>query len=88
MAIHTRSQFMPLALAPSTTYQIKTSAIGGLVCTGAGTFTISYTNDSGVTVTLPVITGVVNTWLALPFYLGTNGGTIVTGAGATGILAT
>lgn len=88
-SMHVRPQFMPLALpTASTTYLIKTSAIGGLLCTGAGTFTITYFNDQGAVITLPVITGVVNTWIDLPFYLGTNGGTITTGVGATGILAT
>lgn len=84
---HTRPQFSPLILAASSTYPITSAAIGGLLCTGAGTFTISYQNDQGVTVTFPVITGVVNTWIDLPFYLGNKGVQIVTGIGAAGILA-
>jgi hypothetical protein len=87
-AIHVRPQFTPMPLATaSTTYTINSSSIGGLLCTGAGTFTIAYRDDQGATVTLPVITGVVNTWIDLPFSLGTKGATIATGAGATGILA-
>lgn len=85
--IHVRPQFSPMPLAASTAYPINSTAIGGLLCTGAGTFTITYNNDQGATITLPVITGVVNTWIDLPFYLGNKGATITTGVGATGILA-
>lgn len=87
-ALHTRPQFTPMPLpTASTTYTINGSAIGGLFCTGAGTFTIAYKDDQGNTVTLPAITGVANTWVDLPFSLGTKGATITTGVGATGILA-
>lgn len=85
--LHTRPQYQPMALAASTVYPINSTAIGGLLCTGAGKFTISYNNDQGAVITLPVITGVVNTWIDLPFYLGNKGATITTGVGATGILA-
>lgn len=87
-AVHVRPQFTPLPLpTASTTYTINSASIGGLLCTGAGTFTITYINDAGTSVTLPVITGVANTWIDLPFYLGNKGATIATGVGATGILA-
>lgn len=88
MAGHNRPQFQPLAVPASATTPINTSAIGGLFCTGAGTFTINGTDDKGSTYVVVSFTGAANTWYDLPFFIGINGGTIVTGAGATGTLAT
>lgn len=88
MAGHTRPQFHPLPVAASATTPINTSAIGGLFCTGAGTFTINGTTDAGTPYVVVSFTGTANTWYDLPFFIGSNGGTIVTGVGATGTLAT
>lgn len=88
MAGHNRPQFQPLAFVASSTAPIKTTAIGGLFCTGAGTFTINGYNDQGVLFQIVSFTGVAGTWYDLPFFIGANGGNIVTGAGATGTLAT
>lgn len=88
MSLHTRPQFFPLQVVASDTAPIKSTSIGGFFCTGAGTVTINGTDDQGNAIVIVAFTAVANTWYALPFYIGTNGGTIVTGTGATGVLAT
>ena len=88
MSAHTRPQFQPLVLVASVTTSINTTAIGGLFCTGAGTFTINGLDDQGVLRQIVSFTGAPNTWYDLPFFIGANGGNVVTGAGATGTLAT
>lgn len=88
MSAHNRPQFQPLALVASATTPINTTAIGGLLCTGAGTFTINGTTDQGVPFQVVSFTGVAGTWYDLPFFIGANGGNVVTGVGATGTLAT
>lgn len=87
MAGHTQIMHQPLQVPASATTPIIAQNIGGLFCTGAGTFTINGTNDSGAPVQIVAFTGTANTWYELPFYIGANGGTIVTGVGATGVLA-
>jgi len=87
MSYHTRPQFQPLPVVASATAPINTPSIGGLFCTGAGTFTISGYNDQGVLTQVVSFTGVAGTWYDLPFFIGSRGGTIVTGAGAAGTLA-
>jgi hypothetical protein len=87
MSVHTRPQFQPQTVTASTTARINTSAIGGLFCTGAGVFTINGYNDQGVLTQIVSFTGVAGTWYDLPFFIGSNGGTVVTGVGATGTLA-
>jgi S-formylglutathione hydrolase FrmB len=88
MAGHNRPQFQPLVLVASATTPINTPAIGGLFCTGAGTFTINGLNEQGVLTQIVSFAGIANTWYDLPFFIGSNGGNVVTGAGATGTLAT
>ena len=88
MSLHTRPQFQPQQVEASTTAPIKSTSIGGFFCTGAGTVTINGTDDQGNSVVIVAFTGAANTWYDLPFYIGTNGGTIITGVGATGVLAT
>lgn len=87
MSSHIKPQYQPQVLAASSTILITAPVIGGLFCTGAGTFTFSYWNEQGVLVNFPAFTGVAATWYHMPFYFGPNGGQVVTGAGATGILA-
>lgn len=88
MSLHTRPQFQPLQVPASATTLIKTTSIGGFFSTGTGTVTINGTDDQGNAVVIVAFTAAANTWYDLPFYIGTNGGTIVTGVGATGVLAT
>lgn len=87
MAGHVQTMHLPLQVPASATTPINSQNIGGLFCTGAGTFTINGTNDQGQPVVIVAFTGVANTWYNLPFFIGINGGTIVSGAGATGVLA-
>lgn len=87
MSSHVRIQHYPQVLAASSTIPITANAIGGFLCTGSGNFTFSYYNDQGTLVNFPVIAGVAGTWYPMPFYFGPNGGQVVTGVGATGILA-
>ena len=88
MAGHVKLQYYPLVLPANATTTLVNSSIGGLFCTGGGTFTINALTEQGALVPVVSFTGVAGTWYFLPFYLGANGGNIVTGAGATGTLAT
>lgn len=87
MAQHIQMMHYPVQLAASTTTPIIAQNIGGIFCTGAGTFTVNGTTDQGASFQIVSFTGTANTWYALPFYIGPRGGTVVTGAGATGTLA-
>lgn len=87
MAGHVQTMHLPLQVPASATTPILAQNIGGLFCTGAGTFTINAFGPTGATVQVVSFTGTANTWYPLPFYLSSNGGNIVTGAGATGVLA-
>lgn len=87
MAGHVQIMHSPLQVPASATTPIPGQNIGGLFCTGAGTFTINGTTDLGQSFVVVTFTGAANTWYDLPFYIGPNGGTIVTSVGATGVLA-
>lgn len=88
MSFHTREQFFPMQVVASATAPIRSTSVGGFFATGAGTVTINGTDDQGNAIVIVSFTAAANTWYELPFYIGTNGGTIVTGVGATGVLAT
>jgi len=77
----------PVVLPASSTTPIVGQVIGGIFCTGAGTFTVNGTDDQGNAFQIVSFTGTANTWYPLPFYIGPRRGTVVTGAGATGTLA-
>lgn len=80
-----RRRYTPIIVTAGSTTKFSSNQIGGFFCTTAGTIVITTVDDRGNTVTFPTITVAVNTWYELPFYLGTNGGTITT-VGAAGIL--
>ena len=89
MSMHVRRQYQPLVVAASSTTDIKTSAIGGFFATGAGTVTINGTTDRGDPIVIvPAFIASAGVWYELPFFIGARGGTIVTGVGAAGVLAT
>lgn len=87
MAGHNQIMHQPLQVPASATTPIRAQNIGGLFCTGAGTFTINGTTDLGQSVQIVSFTATANTWYDLPFYIGPNGGNIVSGVGAKGVLA-
>jgi hypothetical protein len=87
MSGHEQRMHYPLAVPASATTPIRANNIGGLFCTGAGTFTINGTDDQGNSIVIVAFTGAANTWYELPFWIGANGGSIVTGVGAAGTLA-
>lgn len=87
MAGHTQIMHLPLQVPASATTPILAQNIGGFFATGAGTVTINGTTDLGAPVVIVSFTATANTWYTLPFYIGPNGGTIVTGVGSTGVLA-
>ena len=87
MAGHIQMMHYPVVLLASATTPIIGDNIGGIFCTGAGTFTVNGTTDQGAAFQIVSFTGVAGTWYALPFYIGPRGGTVVTGSGATGTLA-
>lgn len=87
MAGHTQIMHLPLQVPASATTPINNQNIGGFFATGAGTVTINGTTDLGAPFVVVSFTATANTWYSLPFYIGPNGGTIVTGVGATGVLA-
>lgn len=82
-------RYNPLVVGSGVTAQITGSRIGGFLCitSTSGTITIVRNNEDGTTTTiisaLPVSAG---TWIDLPFYLSSHGGTITT-ANCTGVLA-
>lgn len=82
-----QAEYLTLLVGASTTTPLRCNSIGGLFCTGAGTFTITGTDDQGNVVPIVAFTGTANTWYDLPFWLGANGGSITTGAGATATIA-
>ena len=89
MSFHTRLQYYPLQLAASVTVPVLNSAIGGVFCVTSGTITVSGYDDQGVLrVVVPAFSPAAGTWTPLPFWIGANGGTVTTGAGFTGVLAT
>jgi len=83
-----KCHYTPQVVVASANAPIRSTFIGGFFCTGAGTVTINAFNDQGTLVQVVSFTAAANTWYDLPFLLGANGGTIVTGVGATGTLAT
>lgn len=87
MVGHSQIMHLPLIVPASATTPILAQNIGGFFATGAGTVTINGTTDLGAPITIVSFTATANTWYSLPFYIGPNGGTIVTGVGATGTLA-
>lgn len=87
MAGHTQIMHQPLQVPASATTPILSQNIGGFFATGAGTVTINGTTDLGAPFVVISFTTTANTWYELPFYIGPQGGSIVTGVGATGVLA-
>lgn len=77
----------PLPVAANSSAEIKSSRVGGFLCTTSGTLTIVRNNEDGTTTTLINAMAVTaGQWTFIPFYLGRNGGTVTTAGGAVGVL--
>lgn len=79
-------RYTPLLVGADATVQINSDTVGGFLCTTTGTITIVRNNDDGTTTTIVSALAVTaGAWVAIPFYLGKNGGSI-TSALAVGVL--
>ena len=83
-----QERYSPIPIPANTTVEISGNAIGLFVCTTSGTLTvISNAYDGKATTTLlnamAVTAGQV---YPLPFFLGSNGGSVTTAAGAVGTI--
>ena len=80
-------RYTPLLVGAGETVSITSDTVGGFLATATGTITITRNNDNGTTTVVvnavPVTTGL---WTEIPFYLGKNGGSVTSGAGAVGTL--
>lgn len=85
MAGSMQLRYTPLTVDAGATVEIPGSAIGGFLATTGGTITINkYVN--GVAVALITALTVPVGWTPLPFYIGQDGGQVISGT-AIGLLA-
>lgn len=72
----------------NTATTIRDSAVGGFLAITSGTITLDAINAAGGVVNVftafPVTAG---QWTFIPFLIGSNGGTLTTATGASGVLA-
>lgn len=83
-----QERYSPVPVAANSTVIIYGNSIGCFVCTTAGTLTVvsnAYDGKAQSTIinALAVSAGVV---YPLPFFLGSNGGTVTTAGGAVGTI--
>lgn len=82
-----RERYTPLLIGVNSTVLLNVQSIGHMLPQTPGTITITRFNDDGTTTVIvnavPVTAGV---YLPLPYYLGKNGGSATTAAGASGTL--
>ena len=83
-----QERYNPVPVGANSTVTIYGNNIGCFVCTTSGTLTVvsnAYDGKPQTTIinALAVTAGVV---YPLPFFLGTNGGTVTTGGGAVGTI--
>lgn len=87
MSNYTRLRYTPIQVGAGATVKFTSNSIGGFLCVTSGSITVTAVDDFGNSVTVVPVTAVTaGTWLPLPFYLGTQGGTIVSSGGAVGVL--
>jgi len=83
-----QERYSPYPVAANATVQVSANAVGGFLCTTAGTYTLTR-NASGGNPALTLLTAQpvsAGVYYPLPFYLGTQGGTFVAAGGASGLL--
>ena len=84
-----RERYTPTVVGVNASVAVTNNALGGFLCTTAGTITCTTTNDQGAAITIinahPVTAGV---YVPLPFRISANGGTFTTAGGASGTLGT
>jgi hypothetical protein len=83
-----QERYTPYPVAANATVEIAGSALGGFLCTTAGTITV-VRNASGGNPQLTILTAhpvSAGIYYPLPFYLGTQGGTFTAAGGASGLL--
>lgn len=83
-----QERYSPIPIAANTTVQVSGNTVGVFVCTTSGTLTVvSNAYDGKPTTTLinalAVTAGVI---YPIPFFLGSQGGTVTTAGGAVGLL--
>lgn len=79
-------RYHPVVLAANATAVIPEQSIGGFLCVTAGTITITSTRVAGpftIVNAMPVAAGV---YYPIPYYLGSNGGSVTLAGGASGVL--
>ena len=81
-----QERYSPIPVAANSTVEISGNAIGLFVCTTSGTLTVvSNAYDGKPTQTIVnALTVTAGSIYPLPFFLGSNGGTVTTAGGAVG----
>lgn len=83
-----QERYNPIPIAANTTVEVSGSAVGVFICTTSGTLTVvSNAYDGKATSTLInalAVTAGTTYWI--PFFLGSNGGSVTTAGGAIGCL--
>ena len=83
-----QERYNPIVVGASSTTIIHSDNVGCFLCTASGTITlVSNAHDGKAQTTLLNAFAVTQgAFYRLPFYLGRNGGTFTTAAGAAGLL--
>lgn len=83
-----QERYSPIPIGANTTVEISGNAIGLFVCTTSGTLTVvSNAYDGKATTTIVTALAVTAGQVyPLPFFLGSNGGSVTTAGGAVGTI--
>lgn len=83
-----QERYNPIPIAANSTVIVSGSAVGVFLCTTSGTLTVvSNAYDGKATTTLLNAMAVTaGQTYKIPFFLGSNGGTVTTAGGAVGLL--
>lgn len=84
-----REQYTPVPVAANSTTTISNVAIGGFLCTAAGTITLvaNAADGKAQTTIINAMSVSAGVYYPLPFVLGKQGGTFTTASSAAGVLA-
>jgi len=83
-----QERYSPIPIPANTTVEVSGNAVGVFICTTSGTLTVvSNAYDGKPTTTLiNALTVTAGTTYWIPFFLGSQGGTVTTAGGAVGCL--
>lgn len=83
MSIPSNPRFRILQVGVNATVPVASQGIGGFLAITSGTVTINFADGAAAISAFPVTAG---NWYFMPFYIGQNGGTVITAGGASGVL--